>query len=485
MAKSMKLPRILACALATALAACGGGSDGPPPASTNTPAVPAPTPVTPRSNPGTSIEPSAATVHTGERVAFSVKGPTAGGASTTSWSVSGPGCAGISCGTIDSSGVFVAPVTIPRPSNITVTATSGDGSILLGQASILWVPSEGSYFAQTGSMRIARLGHTATLMHDGRVLITGGTSTESSDFDVGDLNSAEVYDPSTGAFSPTGSMRHFRARHTATLLADGQVLITGPAGEASAELYDPVTGQFSLTGSLRTIQRLSQTAAPLPGGKVLIAGEAGAEIYDPVTGSFSSAAAYPVTIDWIAHAVPLGDGRVLLMGSNPSLVFDPTRNSFDVSAWLLSSYGTYVGLATATLLTDGRVLIAGGTDDMFFQFSEAQHYDPATETFRFTGGLSISRAAHAAVRLADGRVLVLGGDNMPCDIGCEGSDASAELYDPDAGIFIPAPSMGVSRTSPQATLLLDGNVLVTGGVRYCGIGCYWTTESAEIFHVDD
>ena len=139
-------------------------------------------------------------------------------------------------------------------------------------------------FTMTGAMTTAREQHTATLLADGRVLIIGGTTF----IGTGDLHpttTVEVYDPSTGSFSVTGSMAEARTLHTATRLPSGKVLIAGGGNENStAELYDPATGSFSIIGGME-VGRSGHTATLLPDGSVLVvgggvfAGLASAELY--------------------------------------------------------------------------------------------------------------------------------------------------------------------------------------------------------------
>ena len=132
-------------------------------------------------------------------------------------------------------------------------------------------------FTATGRMTTARYEHTATLLANGNVLIAGGyTASGSAPAVASTLASAELYDPSTGAFSATGAMTTSRFLHSATLLTDGRVLIAGgyaklPSGQplASAELYDPSTGTFTATGNMITAG--AGTATLLANGKVLIA----------------------------------------------------------------------------------------------------------------------------------------------------------------------------------------------------------------------
>jgi WD40 repeat protein len=321
-------------------------------------------------------------------------------------------------------------------------------------------------FALTGSMSVARGGHTATLLQDGRVLVAGGS------WD----GSAELYDPATGAFGPTGRLNAIRtAGATATLLPDGRVLVAGGSDDsaaqqplASAELYDPRTGTFMPTGSMAKA-RSGQSATLLSDGRVLIAGgfdSAGgvlssAELYDPMTGMFTPTG--PMARARSEQtATLLRDGRVLLVGGSNGLtvpdsaassaeLYEPGTGKFVPTG----SPGTSRSAGhTATLLPDGRVLVAGGNTSGWQErpIGTAEVYDPTTGRFVTTRSMHDARDGATATLLEDGRVLVVGGDVR-----------TTELYDPATGGFSSTGSTVYPRASQSATLLADGRVLIVAG----------------------
>ena len=357
---------------------------------------------------------------------------------------------------------------------------------------VLMAQSRGT-FTVTGSMTTARFGHTATLLLDGRVLMAGGRFAGPGGGAGGGstLASAELYDPSTGIFTTTGSMTTPRNLHTATLLPDGRVLIVGgqSAGNSvlsNAELYDLSSGTFTATGGMINA-RSGHSAILLANGKVLIVGGYGtasyladAELYDPATGTFAATGQYVIGggCDLGAPAILLADGNVLFAQQNGAQIYNSLTGTFNLTGTM-----GYC-LSAAALLTNGKVLFAGGESNEEIDSSVAELYDPATGAFASTGNMAWRRIWHTLTLLPDSTVLAAGGDTATCGVGCmfAGTVASAELYDPSTGAFAATGDMTARRSSHTATLLKDGTVLMAGGSSFGGIGIFFgASASAELY----
>ena len=359
----------------------------------------------------------------------------------------------------------------------TISATDTATASITGSSSAIEVSTNSNVhgFHPTGDMETERAEHTATLLADGRVLITGGNIT------TGDrLATAEIYDPVTGTFTPTGTMTTPRFSHTATLLAhgpaatNGKVLITGGGNDsgdlATAEIYDPVTGTFTATGPTKEM-RFEHTATLLANGKVLLAGGTDgnvAELFDPATGTFASTTGELIVGGrWGCTATLLKDGTVLIAGGrdaedvfdggplNNAELFNPATGTFTVTGGMVElRYGH-----TAALLNNGKVLLAGGTNGNSLQSAEL--FDPTTGTFSPTGLMGSARANHTATLLDDGTVLLAAG--LDSSLIRDSSLSIAEVFDTATSMFTPTGPLGTPRFDHTATHLNNGQVLITGG----------------------
>lgn len=346
----------------------------------------------------------------------------------------------------------------------------GNGKFALASAQ-LYDPAN-STFVASSPMKQPRTDHAATVLPGGKILVSGGTDPLGRS-----LSSAEIYDPASGSFSFSGSqMSTARAEHSATLIsgcncpADGQVLIAGGITYSqgptikNAELYDPKTGQFTPTGSMKTSRAMHTATLIASGplaGNVLVAGgisdesggdAASAELYDPGTGQFTPTGAMSLpreghSATWLDPSIVTGAlaDRVLIAGggdvngsSNTAETFNPQTGIFTPVAPM----STPRMLQAAVLLRNGEVLIAGGqSSDSDFLVS-AELFNPATASFSPTGKMLNVHIGASATVLESGSVLVAGGRSNLADI-----------YDPAPGTFSPTGKMLIDVSESTATLI--------------------------------
>lgn len=365
-------------------------------------------------------------------------------------------------------------VVVGQPTTATVTVTDTGTS---------FPPGTPGSFAATGAPATGRTGFTATLFADGQVLVAGGT-----DANGNVLQSAEIYGVSGGAFSSTGNLNTARTGALAVLLPNGKVLIAGGSGDGTAadalntaELFDPVTGTFTPTGQNMNAARFGFTATLLNDGQVLLAGgenSAGvltsAELYNPATDSFTACASMN-TARTGASATPLTGffaEFVLIAGGssdgtaagalNSGEVFISTLNNgagqFDTIMGTLSAPRWQPEAVTLPLGTDvvSKVVIAGGrnssgaltsVDFVIAERGRAITFAPST--------------AQMAVERANGPALVLP-NSMTLLAGGAGGSQVAELYAFLANQFVATGNLLKSDNGLSLTLLNNGQVLAVG-----------------------
>jgi hypothetical protein len=363
-----------------------------------------------------------------------------------------------------STGVVMSPtaVVVGQSSTATVTVTDSSPSVPPGTADT---------FAATGAPATGRTGFTATLFGDGLVLVAGGTDANNNV-----LNSAEFYSASGAAFTATGNLNGARTGAVAVLLPSGQVLIAGGSSDGTAtgalntaELFDPSTGTFTATSHTLNAARVGASAMLLNSGKVLLAGGANsggvlnsAELYDATTDTFTATGTLNAARTG-ASATLLGNGKVLIAGGssdgtangalNSAEVFNPAgAGTFASVTGANPTLGAARWQGEAARLLSGKVLVAGGMNSGGAQTS-ADLYDPVADSFTVTAeAMSQARAGGTAVALPNGMVLLADGTTSQI----------VDLYDADSDQFNTTGSLQQSDSGLQSVLLNNGDVLVVG-----------------------
>ena len=346
---------------------------------------------------------------------------------------------------------------------------------------------------QAASLTAGRSEQISILLGNNKVLVAGGTTNGTLP-----VKTAELYNPDTNTWSATGSMGVARRGHTATLLLDGKILVTGgfdgTVESPTAEIYDPATGIWTATGAMGR-GRKYHTATRLGDGKVLIAGgivatNVGngriAEIYDPLLGTFTS---MPVTPSSALMSAPrykhtasvLNDGVTVVLtgGFDPAVQGTTEVFTYVAASPTTSSWAAGPALAksryehAASLLTGNRKILLTGGYGQGLNTAEICDFSLATPACATTTSMSTSRASHTSTLLANGNVLVIGGN--------DGSQIlkTIELFDPGTVLWTThAKVMLTARAGHSSTLMSNGRVLISGANnQVSGV----TTATAELW----
>jgi hypothetical protein len=348
------------------------------------------------------------------------------------------------------------------PAYLTAAVLDSGGLSVSATERLDWIHDSGNE-ATDGVLGLARAGHTATALEDGRVLITGGGGGDLL-FPQGEVD-CELFDPLSRTFTPTAPLSEPRTTHTATRLADGRVLVVGGADSAgvvsaTCELYDPTTNTWSPAAPL-FFGRVGHTATLLDDGRVLVTGglatyenamidpapayasaRANAELYDPASDTWVSASNLMVSGRSGHTATLLDDGRVLLFGG--------------ISGVLTSDFG---------------LPLPGNTNT-------ADVFDPTSDAFSAAGQVPVARSFHAASKLGDGRVLITGGlVTQTTFLGSIFAVSTADLYDPQTGQWSSGTELPVPLAyHTQSARGSRGDALIVGGVT----GAFPTFQPAAV-----
>jgi len=326
-------------------------------------------------------------------------------------------------------------------------------------------------------------------LEDGRVLVAGGLGASGQALDT-----AEIYDPWSGLWSPVATMNVARgAGASITLLPGGKVLVAGgetdEGSTASVEIFDPAVDSWFLVAGLDQARAFHQ-ATLLLDGSVLVSGgldDQGVNLrtairYDPAADLWSSGGTL-IYARASHRATLLADGTVMVVGGvtvRRTESYNPVTNRWaEIQGVVIDSLR--VGFTT-TLLPDGRVLLVGGRTGSQNATASAQIFDPAVPGWTTFGGAAdlwasnSIRLDHSATLMADGRVLIAGGRNGP-----GGTELSTtEIFDPASGILSEGPALVAARAGHATMLMDDGSVLLAGGALAGS-----PLDHAEILQVGD
>ncbi len=329
--------------------------------------------------------------------------------------------------------------------------------ILHTQTKDHWIP--------TDSTKYRRWYHTSTLLNNGKVLITGGISSEDS---LLANSSCELYDPTTHLWSTVKPMNIGRFSHAAVLLDNGKVLVSGGATEnyttSSYEIYDPSTNTWETVSSMNQ-KREGHVMIKLNDGKVLVCGGGAfdmtsgtvtntCEIYDPLTDEWNYIS--PMNNSMNNHkGIILNNGNIMVGGATLFWgwdgvhyeIYDVQTNKWDT---IPSPFYNHSATPSLSLLNDGTVLVIGDT-------TISEIYAPTNNTWIISDTLSFQENNYSIIHLNDNYILIVG-KNEKC-----------EIYDSFTNSFLPAADKPSYQKDFTLTKLFNGAILLTGGIDSTGI----------------
>lgn len=350
-------------------------------------------------------------------------------------------------------------MTTPRSQHASILLSNGkvlvvggrDGTNTLNTCEI-FDPNTG-LFSATGSMSSPRRDFSIVAINNGNILAIAGRI----DNNYTQTQTCEIYNATTGTWSATGALSTVRFDYTATVLPNGKVLVIGGRSSTtpntsnwvdlnSAEIFDPGTGLWTTTSPM-SLGRAYHTATLLANGNVLVVG---------------GASRYPIAID------PF----------NSSEIYNPTTNIWSKAADVLSTT-RFSSVHTATVITGGNIIIIGGigtSSSSGFPLT-IESYDSVADSWSNAGSLPNGRYVHTSSLLSDGRILLAGGYEITGTLSSLATTCS--VYSPDTKIVAPAAAMNAARVNHTTTILPSGNVFTCGGD-----GTSTILSSSEIFTYD-
>jgi hypothetical protein len=288
-----------------------------------------------------------------------------------------------------------------------------------------WASDPGNLQVDQGSVELVVLSASVTNLANGNVLVVGGAFNEIPYVDQNlPIGLAYIYDPTTDQWSPSSDLNYNqtnvpRIGPATVLLQNGDVLVAGGDGNGTAELYDPNARTWTLTGSMNEALPI-QGATLLPNGKVLILHNAD-----------------------IHKCVQLPPTYTPMCPADAEL-YDPSSGTWSLMSDVYNDFSD----ASVTMLSTGKVLVAGGQDDQNHPLASAELYDPSANTWTPTGSLNVGRAGQQATLLPNGQVFVAGGGSK-----------TGELYDPSSGTWSLTASLNQNPSGGAMTILPNGQVL--------------------------